>query len=174
MLKRIAAALILFVIATPALAQQAWAPSESQREAARAAAESYWGAVDRGDSAGAYGQLAPNLVATQSQSQFTTIAHDFALISGAITERNVTHINWSQNPAGAEPGVYVAIDITARFENIDRYCGFIILRQAPAGGAFQVTRIEENFLDNPTAARLGAQADPTWARMVQDNCPNAH
>jgi hypothetical protein len=172
MLARIAFCLAL-AFAAPALAQQQWAPSAQQSAGARDTATAFWSATDWGESAAAYAMLAPDLRSTQTAAQFATLARDFALISGAVTERTVTHINWSQNPEGAAPGIYVAIDYTARYENIDRYCGFIVLRQPRADTPFEITRIEETFLDNPTAQRMGADADAFWTRTLQESCPGS-
>jgi hypothetical protein len=101
----------------------------------------------------------------------------YNLQSGIIKERSIVTVKWTKDPAHAPaPGVYAALDIISRFENIDRYCGFLILYQATDGGVLRVMREESNFLDDATAKSIEQQhsmtgVDKAWAQL-SGNCPN--
>ena len=71
--------------------------------------------------------------------------------------------------------MYVALDLISRFVNVDRHCGYLMLYQAPSGGAFQIMREESNYMDNATAASIAKQSSPAaveqrWAE-VYGHCP---
>ncbi len=65
---------------------------------------------------------------------------------------------------------------SAVYQQVDRQCGYVILYQRPAGGAFEVMRTESNFIDNASAASIArkqssAEVDRLWA-LLSTNCPN--
>ena len=84
---------------------------------------------------------------------------------------------WTKDPPTAPaPGIYVAVDLSGQYANIDRQCGYIVLYQAPAGGSFQVLRTENNYLDNATAQQIELSQShqalvDAWAKLSA-NCPN--
>ena len=102
---------------------------------------------------------------------------EFNAMAGAVRDHRMSSITWTRDPAGAPlPGVYAAIDLTSHYANVDRNCGYIILYQAPAGGDFQVMRVESNYLDNAHAQAIiesgpGANIDDIWAQLAA-SCPN--
>jgi hypothetical protein len=89
-----------------------------------------------------------------------------------VAERRITTVTWTKNPAHAPvPGVYAALDLVSRFANIDRHCGYLVLYQAPSGGAFQIMRDENNYMDNAAAAgKAPAEVDRVWAALSA-RCP---
>ena len=101
----------------------------------------------------------------------------FQAQAGPLRHRALLKITWTKDPADAPyPGVYAAIDEAAAFRGVDRQCGYIVIYQGPAGGDLVVMRVENNFIDNATAATIArtqspAELDRLWATLSA-NCPN--
>jgi hypothetical protein len=94
--------------------------------------------------------------------------------AGALRNRTYNKVTWTKDSSSAPMlGTYVAIDISARYERIDRFCGYIILYQREPLRPFQVTRTENNFILNSDAkgAKSTAELDSIWAQL-STNCPN--
>jgi len=154
-----------------------WMPSVELEEAARAAALGYLEAKDTGRLQDAYAFFTDLEKQYESLDAFVKRAGAFNATAGAVKERRILVLTWTKDPHDAPvPGIYAAFDLVSRFANIERHCGFLILYQAPSGGAFQVMREEENVLDNATAAAIEqkqgrAALDTLWAQL-SGNCPN--
>lgn len=156
-----------------------WLPSEDLERQARTTAIDFMANMDSGRYAEAYAYLADIDRKDQPFSAFANRLREFNARAGAVLERSIVTITWTNNSANApQPGVYVALDLVSRFANIDRHCGYLVLYQAPSGGPFQVMREEDNFLDNAMAASIAqksspAEIDRTWATL-SSHCPNYH
>ncbi|MGA0601435.1 DUF4019 domain-containing protein [Caulobacter sp. KR2-114] len=150
-----------------------WLPSEDLEAQARQAAADYLADEDAGRYPQAYARQSEAHRQRLSLDDYQRIAQGMAGQTGAVIERHVTTITWTKDPAHAPaPGVYVAMDLEGRYAKADRYCGYLVLYQAPEGGAFTVMREESNILANDTAQSLGpAAADAAWARESA-SCPN--
>jgi len=154
-----------------------WLPTDAQLAAVRKTADGFFAAEDDGRSADAYGYLADLDRQDQPFPVFADVIRRFNLQAGAVKERRVTTVTWTKNPAQAPvPGVYAALDFVARFADVDRYCGFLILYQPPSGGVFRVMREERDFIDNLTAKQIAQQhseayLDNAWAQ-ASAYCPN--
>ncbi|HEX5412364.1 MAG TPA: hypothetical protein VFZ27_10950 [Terriglobia bacterium] len=91
--------------------------------------------------------------------------------------RKILKVTWTKDPQQAPfPGVYAAVDISARYQKADRFCGYLVLYQHRSGGDFEVMREEQNFIDNTTAEKMEEQQsrialDQAWAALAV-NCPN--
>lgn len=158
--------------------EKGWVPSEDLERQARKAANDFMAAKDSGRAEQAYAFLTDIDKKDQPFSEFSKNIRQFNVQAGAVVERRITVITWTKNPAKAPlPGIYAALDLVSRFANVDRHCGYLMLYQAPSGGAFQVMREESNFMDNATAASLAKQspaaAAQAWAKLSA-NCPNYH
>ena len=86
-------------------------------------------------------------------------------------------ITWTKDPANAPaPGVYAAVDLASRFDNIDRHCGYIVLYQNNASTPFLVVHQEDNYITNAHARQIAMKQSPQavdeiWERLSK-NCPN--
>ncbi|HET9159326.1 MAG TPA: DUF4019 domain-containing protein [Caulobacteraceae bacterium] len=150
-----------------------WIPSVDQEAKALAAMKAYFAAADQNDAAKAYAFLHPAFQKDLPQSQFESRLRDFNRLAGGLKERRVLAITWTKDPKDAPfPGVYAAIDLSAKFARVDRQCGYVILYQAQAGAPFQLLREESNYMDNATATRAkSVDAERAWAK-ISSNCRN--
>jgi hypothetical protein len=154
-----------------------WLPSKDQAGAASKAVLDYLAARDAGHADAAYAMLEDGDKALQPFADFSRDLANFNARAGAVAERRITTVTWTKDPAQApKPGVYAAIDIVGRFENIDRYCGYVIVYQSPAGGPFRVSREEANFMTNADAAAIERQKsrsamEAAWSQLSA-RCPN--
>lgn len=174
MLRTLALALALVSLALPARAQE-WQPSAQQQTQARAAADAYWTAGDRGDAAAAYTMIGPGLRQMMTEAELTANLQRFMALAGPLVERRVARTSWYKDPPNAAgPGVYAAFDIVARYANIDRYCGYAIVYQRNDGDPFVILRIEQNYIDNATAVQIaeqGGSVEDFWLRLAHTSCP---
>ena len=137
--------------------------------------DAYWAALDRGDYNEAYALFTPGMQSLSPADTFAREGASQAAQNGRAIERRVMRTTRYDNPANAPaPGIYIAFDFVGRFEHADRNCGYIILYQSQAGGPFQVTRTDQTFLHNSTAAeasRSGQSVDQVWTQMASAYCP---
>jgi len=153
-----------------------WLPSEELERQARQTATDYLADLDGGKVEEAYTFLVDIDKKDQPYPAFSERVRQFNTRAGKVIERRIVTLTWTKNPAHAPlPGVYAALDLVSRFANVDRHCGYLVLYQAPTGGAFRVMREEDNFLDNASAADIerkssAAAVDKTWA-AISAHCP---
>ena len=154
-----------------------WLPTAEQIEEVRRTTTDFLAAKETGRAADAYALLAEGDKKDQPFEVFADRIMKFNRQAGPAKETRIVKVTWTKDPAQAPaPGIYAALDITGRYENIDRYCGYIVLYQAPTGGGFGVAREEANFLDNATARTIEKQhsradVDKAWSQLVA-RCPN--
>lgn len=154
-----------------------WIPTADQRQGALAAVQSFLDAVQHGRYAEAYGMQDQTVLHAQTLLQFTQYEQDFRALSGPLKFWRVSKVTWTKDPAQAPfPGVYAAVDLVGQFANVDRDCGFIVVFQPPAGGAFTIMRRENNYLDNASARNVEqnqskAEVAKLWAQL-SSYCPN--
>lgn len=157
--------------------EKGWIPTVELEASARNAANAYLAARDGGHGAEAYAMNDPLNQKDQSPAAFAKALQDFNALAGPVQERRIVYLTWTKDPPGAPaPGVYAAFDLVSRFANVDRHCGYLMLRQAPGGGPFRVTGEESNFMDNATARRIAKDqssgaVDQIWAKL-SSYCPN--
>lgn len=155
-----------------------WTPSVELEHGAREALDDFLGDLDGGRGPEAYNSLVAANRRDQSLATFSLQLAKFNTLAGAVRERRITQLTWTKDPANAPaPGVYAAFDLTSRFANVDRHCGYVVLYQSPNGGAFQVMRQEYAYIDNATALDLEKQEKgrviTAWSQLSA-TCPNYH
>ena len=154
-----------------------WLPSEAEEQAARATLDRYFAAVEAGDDRAAYAMMTPGQQAIMAFAEFAAGNGRFRAMAGALRQRRVLRLTWTKDPAAApRPGIYAAFDVSARWANVDRQCGYVILYQERHGAPFQLGRTESNFLSNDSAREIertqGRSAlDQVWAAATR-YCPN--
>jgi hypothetical protein len=140
-------------------------------------AQDFLAALDSGQYQKAYGLMTDSQKAQEEFDRFSKRVREFNARAGAAKERRILKITWTKDPANAPAaGVYAAVDLGSRFENIDRHCGYIVLYQRDAGLPFLVMRQEDNFITNEDARRISmkqsaAAVDEIWGKLSR-NCPN--
>jgi hypothetical protein len=172
--RQIVTVAMLFLGAALVAKAQAFAPADAQVQAARAAADRYWRATDAGDSSAAYAALDDQFHHSETPENFAAVSRHFTQVAGPLIERRIARTTWHKDTPAEGGSVYAAYDIVARYQNIDRYCGYLIVRQASPSGSFAVSHVEETYLDNDNAQNAvsqGQSADNLWARMAADSCP---
>ncbi|MFO1058250.1 MAG: DUF4019 domain-containing protein [Dongiaceae bacterium] len=154
-----------------------WVPSPAQRQNVLQVAGRYLEAVAAGRYADAYNLQSGTSRRGETLESFSRRSQELAAQAGALAFWRLTKVTWTKDPGRAPaPGIYVAVDLVARFANIDRFCGYLVLYQPPAGGAFGIIRQESNYVDNATAQRIEAERskaelDRAWSQLAA-NCPN--
>ncbi|MER9095246.1 DUF3887 domain-containing protein [Mesorhizobium sp. M0700] len=166
----------VLVAILPAQSQE-WTPSEDAVRDATETVGRYFLSLDSQEYGRAYEMITDTAKASIPSNAFVEQSKHFHSQAGAVRERRLLKFTWLKDPENAAfPGVYAAVDIAAKFENIDRYCGYIVLYQRPSGGNFRVMRVESNFIDNSTAKSIEKtqsklELDRAWAELSA-NCPN--
>lgn len=154
-----------------------WIPSAAQRALVPQTTREFLAALDNGQYQKAYSLMTTGQKAQESFDLFSKRLKDFNAQAGAVKERRILKITWTKDPANAPaPGVYAAVDLASRFENIDRHCGYVILYQRDSASPFMVARQEDNYMTNAAAHEIATRqsphaADQAWKRL-STNCPN--
>jgi hypothetical protein len=121
--------------------------------------------------------MTENQRAQEKFDRFSKRVREFNTRAGTVKERRILEITWTKDPANAPaPGVYAAVDLASRFENIDRHCGYIVLYQSDASVPFLVMRQEQNFITNKDARQIAMKQSPSavdevWGKLSR-SCPN--
>jgi hypothetical protein len=154
-----------------------WVPSAEQRAQVPRSTQDFLAALDSGQYQKAYGLMTENQRALETFDRFSKRVREFNTQAGAAKERRILKITWTKDPANAPaPGVYAAVDLASRFENIDRHCGYVVLYQRDVGVPFLVVRQEDNFITNEHARQIAMKQSPPavdeiWGQLSK-NCPN--
>jgi hypothetical protein len=154
-----------------------WRPTPAEEQQVPTGIDAYFSAHEGRHYQRAYEMLTPGQRGSLPEQQFAERMQQFQTLAGPLMQRTILKITWTKDPPAPQiPGVYAAVDVAARYANVDRYCGYLMLYQSPAGGDFQVMHQETNFIDNKTAAAVEAQQsraglDSVWAKLAAI-CPN--
>ena len=151
-----------------------WVPSIEQEHEAIGMADAFFAALEKGDYSSAYQMMSDGQRALVPRDTFDRNSSDFRNMAGPVRVRTYTKVTWTKDSAAApHPGIYVAIDLAAKYAKIDRYCGYIVLSQADPSMPFQVARTESNFITDSVAAnaKSDAELDAAWEQL-SSNCPN--
>jgi hypothetical protein len=152
-------------------------PSAEQRTQVPKTATEFLAALDSGQYQKAYGLMTEGQRAQESFDRFSKRVAEFNAEAGAVKERRILKVTWTKDPAKAPaPGVYAAVDLGSRFDNIDRHCGYIVLYQSSASAPFLIVRQEDNYITNEHARQIAMKQSPQavdeiW-RGLSKNCPN--
>jgi hypothetical protein len=133
--------------------------------------------AEAGDDEAAYTMLSEGFRAQYPLAQFRSDRAKARAERGALIARDVVKLTWTKDsPAVPYPGTYAAIDISATFAAVDRFCGYTILHLAPGAQDFTVIRFQEVLLDNAAFAQIAAQNSHLQAllvwRVLARSCPN--
>ena len=154
-----------------------WLPSAAQKEQVQKAFRNYFSALDARHYDQAYALQTPGQKNLESLEQFRKRETKFNVDAGTVKTRQIVKLTWTKDPANAPaPGVYAALDLTSRFQNIDRHCGYVILYQPDVTAPFLVQREEQNFMTNADAHTIALKQSPqavddAWAQLSK-RCPN--
>lgn len=148
-----------------------WRPAPQVAEAARRAAEAYLVAEDVGDAGVAWTMQTEGLQAVSDIDAYRRSVASFRVESGPLVSRDIYRTTWYKDPPDSPgPGLYVAFDLTARYQNVERYCGYLIAFQPPQGGPFRIMRSEKAFMSNESARAI-SEPDNVWASTATAYCP---
>ncbi len=153
-----------------------WIPSEALEESARQTAIRFHALIEKGEDDAAYAMLTPGLQQMMSPTVFAKQNRHSRSMAGKLKVRAYTKLTWTKDAPGMpEPGVFAAIDEVAKFDKVDRHCGYLILHQAPGGGPFRIARMERVVMSNDTAKAIaegeGPGPEEVWAKATA-SCPN--
>ena len=154
-----------------------WLPSAEQQAEISRAVKMFLAALDAGEYATAYALMTPGQQALETAEAFEHRVSKFNTEAGSVQERRMVKVTWTKDPANAPaPGVYAAVDLASRFENIDRHCGYVVLYQRDAVAPWRVTRQEDSYMTNEQARQIEQRqsrqaVNDLWGKMSQ-HCPN--
>ena len=154
-----------------------WLPSILQEQNATQAADKYFAEVDAGHFREAYSQLSQSQKKSVNLDQFIDMHGKFNQLAGKLKSRKITSISWANDPASAPyPGIYVSFDLTSQYENIDRYCGYIMLYQRLPTDPFEQTTELQAYIDNATVSKIEQQRSRDYViskwKEISKGCPN--
>jgi len=156
---------------TPQMSLPLWLPSAEQKQEAEKLSRDYFAALDKADFAAAYDMMDEVVRSRLHQENYVDKKTEMQNILGALQERTILKTEWVGPSKNAPfPGVYAGVEMTARYANASRYCGYIVLYQAPAEKIFQVMREEINFIEDRMAQEISKEKSPedlekTWTEM---------
>lgn len=157
--------------------ESGWIPSEELEAQALAAWQRFYALVEAGDDDAAYAMMSEGFRAQYPLDEFRSARIKARADRGGLVARNFIKLTWTKDsPAVPSPGIYAAIDASATFAAVDRFCGYTIMYLAPGAQDFTVMRFQEVFFDNAAFAQIAAQNSELQAllvwRLVARNCPN--
>ncbi|WP_298467013.1 DUF4019 domain-containing protein [uncultured Erythrobacter sp.] len=154
-----------------------WIPSEELEDQAKEAFERYFRLLDAQDYGVAHSMMGSGLQGMLPLDRFEEQERTARQNWGRTVSREITKITWTKDASNTpKPGIYVALDMTARFTKVDRHCGYMILHKAPDADSFVIARTQQSVLENQTAASIAQTSSPlqmelVW-RIVARGCPN--
>ncbi|MBS0380746.1 MAG: DUF4019 domain-containing protein [Proteobacteria bacterium] len=132
-----------------------WVPTRDERAQVPLVTHAFLDLLDRGDYHKAYAMMTERQKAEIPFAVFEKNSAAFNKEAGVVRERTIVRVTWTKDPPQAPaPGIYAAVDLKSRFENVDRHCGYIVLYQSSESAPFQVSRQEDNYMSNAQAARI--------------------
>lgn len=152
--------------ASPVPPRQARRPNPRDQAAAVGVFTKYLSGKDSGDYPRSYGLLSQSMKDAISAENWQNASRHFNTLAGRVISREVRRITWYDNPPSApKAGVYVAIDYSSAYRNVDLHCGYVILYLVTPG-SFEVAREEVGYLDRETAKSIPAADLPAWAEKL--------
>ncbi|MEL6529727.1 MAG: DUF4019 domain-containing protein [Pseudomonadota bacterium] len=154
-----------------------WVPTEELEVEAVETLERYFRLLDAGDYDSAHAMMGSGLRALLPLQEFVRQQTVSSKEWGSKISHEITKITWTKDAPGIpQPGIYVALDMTAKFASVDRHCGYMILHKAPNADGFAIVRTESTYLDNEAAQSIAEEDSPlqlelVW-RIVARSCPN--
>lgn len=142
-------------------------PTRTDQQMVLFASYSYFSAKDAKRYARAYANLSDQMKSRVPLADWSRAAAGFDAEAGPVRGRRVVEITWYRDPQDApEPGLYVAADFSAEFEQAEFVCGYLMWRIGPEGG-MQLVREEQNIAPKRPSGRpiASIDRDPLRARM---------
>ncbi len=141
------------VVVAPSNKDKEWRPVETDAAQLEKRTLDYFALKDTAKYDQAYALYADTFRQTTNFDTWRTMSVGTAEKLGPMNGRTIKRLVWYKDPAGAQPGVYAAIDFSGTSRNADFYCGYIVWRQQP-NNSFALVREEQNILDKATAEKL--------------------
>jgi Protein of unknown function (DUF4019) len=104
----------------------------------------------------AFAQLSEALQKTLTQEKWSAPISQFNTQAGAVISRTVKKVTLTQDPPGAAPGVYAAVEYTSKFPNIALHCGYVVWKREAS--EFKLIREEVNMVDAEKAKTMSPEA----------------
>lgn len=155
------------VVASPTLATPAsptLTPNATREASARKAALSFLVAYDEGNASVSWGMLSQGMQAQQPSAAWATSVAAHVANLGEKSERKIVKLTWYPNPAGVEPGLYVAADFVGSSQTQAYHCGYVALF-GKAPDKWSVVRIETGSIPR---AMIGAVNADEFTRLKQE------
>ena len=129
----------------PAL-QTAWEPSEADVLKAKLLSYLYFQAKSNRDFQTAFNTFAKATAAGMNFKQWKSTQEKFYGSAGTELDRSFYRMTWYQNPPDAAlPGIFVAVDFSARFSNAGTQCGTLMWHRLADGG-FELIRDQDKSI----------------------------
>lgn len=145
---------------TPAI-QTTWEPSEADVLKAKLLSYLYFQAKSNRDFKTAFDTFAKATASGMDYKKWKAQQEKFYAAAGAEIDRTFYRMTWYQNPPDAElPGIFVAVDYSARFSNAGTRCGTLMWHRL-ADGSFELIRDQDKSIgkaahkNTETAASCG-------------------
>lgn len=129
-----------------------WEPTHDQKMRAALTVSKFLALRDERRYEDAYEMLVPKLKELVPFEAFRQLEDQFADRSGGAPARGSMRLTWYQELPGAEPGVYVQVNVVCRYRNI-RVCEDVLLLHEQPDGGFLVVRQARNFGEHEPADR---------------------
>lgn len=156
------AATTVAAVVPAAVRAPATAPTANDEADIRSRTLAFLSAKDRGDFDAAIAMFSATTGAMLTEENWRSPRRAFNASAGMPLQQQVVRVTWYDDPAGVEPGRYVAADYSASHANAAFYCGYVMWRLQPDGG-YRIVREEEGQM-KPSEAALVATGEMAAAR----------
>lgn len=132
--------------AAPAV-QTAWEPSEADVLKAKLLSYLYFQAKSNRDFKTAFDTFAKATAASMDYGKWKAGQEKFYAGAGTELDRSFYRMTWYQNPPDAAlPGIFVAVDYSAKFSIAGNQCGSLMWHRLADGG-FELIRDQDKTID---------------------------
>jgi hypothetical protein len=142
---------------TPAI-QTSWEPAESDVLKVKMLSYLYFQAKSNRDFQTAFNTFAKATAAGMNFKEWKSTQEKFYNSAGAELDRSFYRMTWYQNPPDAElPGIFVAVDFSAKFTQIGTQCGTLMWHRLDTGG-FELIRDQVHTLGKTAQKSIKTQS----------------
>lgn len=124
------------------VAQVAYEPSAAETQEVAALTAKYFDFVDRMDYDASHALLAPALANQVDAAGWAALQREARAERGAPRERVQRLLSWEQDPDGAPPGLYVAVDLDSVHDQAKHMSEYVVWFRAPGAKEFRLLRHE--------------------------------
>ena len=130
-----------------------WQPSQQQKDAVIALANSYFEARDSQNHTDAAAMMTPAVQARMDLSQLSSMLADEVERYGQVTQRRIASVSWYPNGSKEGTGVAAGVDFQARTEGKGILCGYLaIIERTP--GRFEILREDSTAFFPETVEKM--------------------